>query len=101
MLDKLAVARALREIGMLLEFKGENHFKVRAYENGARALEDCEEDLSLLVATHRLTDVRGIGDALAKKIEELHLAGHTSLLDQLRSELPPGVLELAQLPDLG
>jgi DNA polymerase (family 10) len=41
MADKIAVARALRELGMLLEFQGENPFKVRAYENGARALRSC------------------------------------------------------------
>jgi DNA polymerase (family 10) len=101
MLDKFAVARALREIGMLLEVKGENPFKVRAYETGARALEDMEEDLAALVAEGRLRDLRGVGEALAKKIEELHRTGTTPLLDRLRGELPRGILELVRVPDLG
>jgi DNA polymerase (family 10) len=101
MLDKFAVARALREIGMLLEVKGENPFKVRAYETGARALEDMEEDLAALVAGGRLRELRGVGEALAKKIEELHGTGTTPLLDRLRGELPRGILELVRVPDLG
>jgi DNA polymerase (family 10) len=101
MLDKLGVARALRELGALLEVKGENPFKVRAYENGARAVEGLTEDLAALVAQGRLTDVAGIGEALARKIAELHATGKTGLLDQLRAELPPGVPELLQVPDLG
>ena len=101
MLDKLAVARALREIGLLLQAKGENPFKVRAYETGARALEDSAEDLATLVQSGRLTDLRGVGEALAKKIAELHLTGQTPLLERLRIELPPGLLELQRVPDLG
>jgi DNA polymerase (family X) len=100
-LDKFAVARALREIGMLLEVKGENPFKVRAYEAGARALEETLEDLPALVASGRLIELRGVGEALAKKIAELHRTGRTDLLDRLRLELPAGVLELLRVPDLG
>lgn len=101
MLDKLAVARALREMGLLLQAQGENPFKVRAYETGARALEDSQEELAALIASGRLTELRGIGEALAKKISELHLTGRTALLERLRAELPPGLLELLQVPDLG
>ncbi len=101
MLDRLAVARALREIGLLLEVKGENPFKVRAYETGARALEDAEEELPGLLDSGRLRELRGIGDALAKKVEELHRTGHTPLLDRLREELPPGILEMVRIPELG
>jgi DNA polymerase (family 10) len=101
MLDKYAVARALREIGALLEVKGENPFKVRAYEAGARALEESEEDVAALVATGRLREIRGIGDALARKISDLHLTGSTAVLARLRAELPPGVLDLLEVPELG
>jgi DNA polymerase (family X) len=101
MLDKPAVARALREMGLLLELKGENPFKVRAYETGARALEESAEDLGRLVAEKRLREIRGIGEALAQKIADLHLTGTTALLDKLHAELPSGILELARIPDLG
>jgi DNA polymerase (family X) len=101
MLDKFAVARALREIGALLEVEGENPFKIRAYENGARALEGLAEDLGTVVAAGRLTELPGIGEALARKIAELHATGTTALLDRLRASHPPGVLALLQVPDLG
>jgi DNA polymerase (family 10) len=101
MLDKLSVANALREVGMLLELKGENPFKVRAYENGARAVEGLTEDLATLVDEGRLTDVPGIGKALAEKIAHLHATGHLPLLEELRAELPPGFPELLRIPDLG
>jgi DNA polymerase (family 10) len=101
MLDKFGVARALREIGSLLELEGENPFKVRAYGNGARAVEALAEDLGALVAENRLLEVKGIGDALARKIADLHRTGTTELLERLRASHPPGTLELVQVPDLG
>jgi DNA polymerase (family 10) len=101
MLDKFGVARALREIGALLELEGENPFKVRAYENGARAVEGLVEDLGAVVATGRLLEVKGIGEALAKKIAELHRTGTTELLDRLRAAHPPGTLDLVRVPELG
>jgi DNA polymerase (family 10) len=101
MADKIAVARALREMGMLLEVKGENPFKVRAYENGARALEELPGNLDEVIAAGTLTDLPGIGEALARKIEELFLTGRLELLDRLRAELPAGVGEMLRIPDLG
>ncbi len=101
MLDKFGVARALREIGALLELEGENPFKVRAYENGARAVEGLAEELGALVTANRLLEVKGIGEALAKKIADLHRSGSTELLERLRAKYPPGTLELLQIPDLG
>ena len=101
MLDKFGVARALREIGALLEVEGENPFKIRAYENGARALEGLSGDLAAVVQSGRLREVQGIGEALEKKIADLHATGTTDLLARLRARHPPGILELLQLPDLG
>jgi len=101
MLDKFAIARALRELGTLLELDGENPFKIRAYENGARALEALPDDLAARVEAGRLTELPGIGEALAKKIAELHRTGRLELLDRLRAKHPPGVLELLRVPDLG
>ena len=101
MLDRFEIAHALREIGALLELEGENPFKIRAYETGARALEGLSGDLATLVAENRLTDIPGIGEALAGKIASLHLTGRSETLDKLRARHPPGILELLQVPDLG
>ncbi len=99
-MDRLAIARALREIGRLLELQGGNPFKARAYERGARALEALGADLRLLVSQGRLTELPGVGAALAGTIRELHLTGRNEQLDRLRAALPPGVLELSQVPGL-
>ena len=101
MADKIAVARALRELGMLLEVQGENPFKVRAYENGARALEELPGDLDEVVAAGTLTELPGIGKALAGKIEELARTGRLALLDRVRSELPAGIGEMLRDPRPG
>jgi DNA polymerase (family 10) len=101
MADKIAVARALRELGMLLEVKGENPFKVRAYENGARAIEELPGGLDEVIAAGTLTELPGIGEALAKKIEELAATGRLALLDKVRSELPAGIGDLLRIPELG
>ncbi len=99
--DKVAVARALREIGALLQLEGENPFKIRAYENGARAVEGMAGDLAQTAAAGRLTEVPGIGEALAKKIEEMVRTGRLELLERLRAKHPPGILDLLRVPDLG
>lgn len=101
MLDKHGVAAALRELGRLLEVEGENPFKVRAYENGARAVEALTEDLHALVEQERLTEVPGIGEALARKIAELHRTGRLTALEEVRARMPPGIGELLHVPDLG
>jgi len=100
MQDRFYIAASLREIGRLLALKGENPFKAQAYERGAHALENLEGDLDALVKTRRLTDVRGIGSALASVIEEIHTTGECWALGQLRNELPPGAIELSAVPGL-
>ena len=100
MVDKLDVARALREIGALLRCKGESSYKAQAYENGSVSVEALSEDLGRLVEQGRLTEVPGIGASLASVITEMVRTGQSELLTKLRAELPPGVLELCEIPGL-
>ena len=100
MIDQPAVARALREIGLLLELKGENKFRARAYETGARAVEELREELGTLVDEGRLQTITGIGPALAATIAEIWSTGRSQQLDRLRAELPPGAIELSEVPGL-
>lgn len=99
-MEKFAIAAALQEIGNLLELKGGEYFKARAYRNGARAIAESSDDIGKLIKENRLTLVKGIGYALATQIEELYTGGESSLLKQLRAELPPGIIELASVPGL-
>jgi DNA polymerase (family 10) len=101
MADASALARDLREIALLLQLEGENPFKIRAYENGARAVEGLGADLAALAGGQRLTGVDGIGEALAGKIAAWLTTGKIPLLERLRASHPPGVVELLSVPDLG
>ncbi len=95
------IAEVLNQIGTLLELKGENPFKIRAYHTGARALEALEEDLGRVVAEGRLQEIKGIGEALAKKITELHATGRLEFFDKLKASVAPGLVEMLEIPGLG
>jgi DNA polymerase (family 10) len=98
--DKFAIAAALQEIGALLELKGGQYFKARAYKAGARAVSELTEDIGKLIKQNRLTFVKGIGYALAKQIEQLYQTGESSMLNELRAQLPAGIIELSRIPGL-
>jgi DNA polymerase (family X) len=98
--DKFAIAAALQEIGSLLELKGGEYFKARAYKLGARAVAELTEDLGKLIKENRLTFVKGIGYALAKQIQDLYSTGQSSVLYELRAAMPPGIVELNSVPGL-
>ncbi|MCU0782604.1 MAG: DNA polymerase/3'-5' exonuclease PolX [Verrucomicrobia bacterium] len=100
-MDKDKVAEVLVEIGTLLELKGENPFKTRAYLNAARTLESLSEPLAKLVAEVRLGEIKGIGEALEKKITELVQTGKLAYYDELKASIPPGLVEMLEIPGLG
>ncbi len=87
-MDKDRVAEILVEIGILLELKGENPFKTRAYANAARTIESLSEPLAEVVAADRLGEIKGIGEALEKKITELVEKGKLAYYDELNPDFP-------------
>ncbi len=97
------IAGVLNELADLLEFQGANPFRVRAYRQAARTVEACPESLAERHGdpARPLTDLPGIGDDLAGKIGQLLDTGRIDLLEQLRAELPPTVLDLLRVPGLG
>ncbi|MCC7475261.1 MAG: DNA polymerase/3'-5' exonuclease PolX, partial [Pirellulales bacterium] len=97
------IAAAFDEIADLLEFQNANPFRVRAYRNAARRIGDLGESLASLAADpdRDLTELDGIGDDLAQKIVELLGTGSIEMLDQLRTEVPGGVLAIMRVPGLG
>jgi DNA polymerase (family 10) len=100
-MTKDEVADALDEIGTLLELKGENAFKCNAYRNGARAVRQLDGELAELVEQKRLADVRGIGESLREKIVTLVTTGRLPFLEDLRTAVPPGLIEMIRLPGMG
>jgi len=99
--DKHQVAEILIEIGTLLELKGENPFKTRAYQNGARVIESLTEPLDKLVAEERLGELKGIGEALQEKITLLVTTGKLPYYDELKASIPAGMVELLDIPGVG
>lgn len=100
-MDNAQVAEILAEIGVLLELKGENPFKTRAYANAARTVETLEEPVATLVSENRLSGIPGFGEALQQKVSELVSKGRLEYHEQLKASLPPGLLELLELQGLG
>ena len=100
-MDKDAVAAVLVEIGTLLELKGENPFKTRAYHNAARTIEGLTEPLATIVTEGRLEGIKGIGDALREKITLLVTTGRLPYYEELKASLPPGLVVLLQLQSIG
>jgi DNA polymerase (family 10) len=97
------VAAAFDEIADLLEFQNANPFRVRAYRNAARRINDLPEPLSKIAAdpNRELTSIEGIGKDLAQKIGELLETGSIAMLEELRSAIPGGVLAMVRIPGLG
>ncbi len=100
-LDKHEVAAILEEIAELLEIKGENPFKTRAYLNAARALESAEREIEDLVRTGELREIKGIGEKIAEKIETLVGSGKLPYYEELKASVPAGLLEMLRIPGLG
>jgi len=100
-MDKERVAEILLEIGTLLELKGENPFKTRAYQNGARIIGSLNEPLPRLIAEGRLGELKGIGAALQQKITELVTTGRLKYYEELKASVPSGLVALLDIPGLG
>lgn len=95
------LADALDQIALLLELKGENPFKIRAYRAGADAVRDFEGDIVQLARDGELKGIKGIGEALQDKLHTLASTGKLPFLEDLRAEFPEGLFDLFGLQGLG
>src|ERR1700678_3914131 len=95
------IADLLESIARMLELKGENIFKIRAYTNAARAVETYPGDLAVAAAENRLGDIHGIGRAIADKLTELIVTGRLVYYEKLKDEFPSGIFEMFELQGLG
>ncbi|HSK05590.1 MAG TPA: DNA polymerase/3'-5' exonuclease PolX [Kofleriaceae bacterium] len=102
-MENVDVARTLQQIADLLEIRGENPFRIRAYRNAARTLESLPGRVAELVARDRkaVAELPGIGKDLAGKIAELVETGRCPVLDELLAVVPAGLVEVMAMPGLG
>ena len=96
------IAKVFDEIADLLEMKGENQFKIRAYRQAARTIKKLPGEVEQMVRNgDSLQDIPGVGEAIAKKIEDLVKTGHVKVHDELRAEFPQGILDILAIPGVG
>lgn len=100
-MNKADIIEVLQDIVVLLELKGENPFKIRAYSKALRVLETLETDLGQLIEAGQLGSIRGIGSTLAETIKTLYLGGELSYYNELRASVAPGLIEMLEIPGLG
>jgi DNA polymerase (family X) len=101
-MDSRSAAHVLSEIAALLELRAENRFKSRAYRGAAKAVLALDtDDLAPLLRSGDLAKVRGIGRATLAVLSDLVESGESRYLEQLRLDLPDGILDLMRVPGLG
>ena len=100
-MDKKAVAQVLEQIAAFLELKSENPFRIRAFRTAARALVGFPGDLRQSLEDGTLASTKGIGPATLLIVGELVTTGKASMLEELREQIPPGLVEMLEISGLG
>ncbi len=95
------IAKIFRDIAKLLELKGDNPFRIRAYERAALNIDSLAEDLEVFLKRGELTSISGIGKDLALKIEEIIKTGTLSFYEDLKKQIPQGLLTMMEIPGIG
>lgn len=95
------LVKILRNISVLLRIKGENPFKADAYEKAADTIESLQLDVAALVQQNKLSEVKGFGEALVKKITEYVQTGKFEYYERLKKEIPLELIIVTRLPNLG
>ena len=95
------IVKTLSNIATLLELKGENSFKIRAYKTGSDIIENFSGDIEQIAKDDKLDEIKGIGKALASKIQEIINTGKLSYYENLKSEFPDSIFELFDISNLG
>jgi DNA polymerase (family 10) len=100
-MDKKAVEQILEQIGSLMELKGENTFRVRAFRTAAKAVGALPGTLADALTDGTLAGTKGVGPATLQIVQELVASGRSSTLEELREQVPAGLVEMLQISGLG
>ena len=95
------IIEILLQMAVLLDLKGANPFKIRAFENAARSLETFLDDLQPLIEEKKLQTIPGVGKGIAAVIEELTQSGKFKDFEELKKEFPETLFELLKIPNVG
>ncbi|MBI4707785.1 MAG: DNA polymerase/3'-5' exonuclease PolX [Candidatus Omnitrophica bacterium] len=95
------IAEIFREIASILEIKGDNPFRIRAYLRAAESIDSLSEPIEVFAKDNRLKGIAGIGEDLSAKVSEYLSTGKIKSFIELKESLPEGVLELLNIPSVG
>ena len=97
----LEIAAVFNQIADLLEIQGANPFRVRAYRRGAASLESLTDNIEAIVQQGAVRNISGIGEDLEKKIVEYLQSGRMEFHEQLKHEVPLGLVKMVEIPSVG
>jgi DNA polymerase (family X) len=100
-MDKKAIAQVLEQIAAFLELKSENPFRVRAFRTAARAITGFPGDLRQSLDDGSLASAKGVGPATLQIVKELVHTGRATMLEELREQIPVGLVEMLEISGLG
>ncbi len=100
-MKNLEISTIFRDIAKILEIKGENPFRIRAYERAAQNIEGLTEDIENFIKEDRLREIPGIGQDLSKRIKEYASTGKIKIFEDLKKTIPESLLELLKIPSVG
>jgi DNA polymerase (family X) len=100
-MDKRVARRVFEQIAASLALKGDNPFRIRAFENAARVIAEYPGDLAAAVSSGALAEVEGIGKGSLEILRDLEATGRSSVLAELQEQVPPGLVEMLRIPGLG
>ncbi len=100
-MKNLEIAEIFKEIAQILEIKGDNPFRIRAYEKAAQNIEGLTEDIESLIKEEKLETIPGIGKDLAEKIKEIIKTGKLKQYEDLKKSIPVGLVDLLNIPGIG
>lgn len=100
-MDNAEVAKRLFEMAEMLEFKGENIFKIKAYQKAARHIEELEEDINVLRQKDELGSIPGVGEAIEAKIKEMLDTGTFKAFEAIRHTIPQDIEEITAVQGIG
>jgi len=95
------LADIFTEMADIMEILGEDSFRISSYRKVARVIQDCRQDVAVLAAEGRLEELPGVGKASAQKINEFVHSGLIRWHRELRSKIPPGLLDMLKIPGMG
>jgi len=96
-----AAAEIFERIALLMELKGENPFKIRAYKTGAEIVESHAGDIMQMARDNDLAGIKGLGEALRDKLHEMATTGRLEFYEKLKAEFPETLFELFEVSGLG